>query len=130
MPVFKDEYLTKMGMILVKSNYKKGNLIKYYSPSDSRSPLKFIKIVYKNHLISKIEIINKDNKVIKRSVYENYEKINKKNIPMSILNYSSIGKDSIVSEIEYDSMNFIKNIPDSVQNYRIPKNIKLKEMKW
>ncbi len=130
MPVFKDEYLTKLGMILVKSDYKKGKLIKYYSPSDSKSPLKFIKIVYKNHLIRKIEIINRDDKVIKRSVYGNYEKIDKKNIPMSIVNYSSTGKDSIVSEIKYDSLNFIENIPDSVQNYRIPKNIKLKEMKW
>ncbi|MCD6245409.1 outer-membrane lipoprotein carrier protein LolA [candidate division WOR-3 bacterium] len=129
-PVFKDEYLTKLGMILVKSNYKNGVLTKYYSPTDSKSKLKFIKIVYKNHLINRIEVIDRDNNVVKRSVYGNYKRVNNRNIPMRIKNYSRINKDSAVSQIDYDSVIYREKLPDSIENYKIPPEIKLKEMKW
>ena len=129
-PVFKDEYLTKLGMVLVKSDYRKGKLIKFYSPVNAQSPLKFIKIVYKNHLIYSIEVIDKKDKVLKRSLYENYKSIDKKNIPMTVRNFSSIGKDSIIKEIDYDSIIVIKNIPDSIAKYKVPADVKLKEVKW
>mgnify|MGYP003109951568 CR=1 FL=1 len=114
--------LSEIGFRLQDSKVEEGLIItEWVPPVDGMKYFSFIKIVHENDNPIYLEYRDRDNKIIKKVYYYNYEYFNQLEIPTAVTTIDYLNEnDSTVSKTIYSDFQFNTNENKQKLKYKVP----------
>lgn len=119
--------LKAIGFNLNKTIYKGQFMItKWMPPADLSKEIKEAELVYQNNFPVYLKYINTKGKVMRKTYFYDYKKINYTHIPFSIteIGYLPDG-DSTIEKTTFSNMKVNNEVNDAMLEFKIPANAKL-----
>lgn len=130
--VIDEDYgLTELGYTLYNHIIKGDSLFTYWSPPKKVSKvLGDFTLVYVSDKIVYAEFKKKDGEIMSKSLYSNHIRHGANHFPLEISTTRYIGADSTFEKVLYSKPQFNTSLPLKVTNFKIPKDVQIKEIKW
>lgn len=123
--------LSDRGYTLIDHKVKEDTLITYWQPSGRLSKtVENLKLVYVNNKMISSEVKKTDGAIVLKSSYEKHLDYGEYSFPMEINTTILMGIDTVFEKITYKNLHFNDSLPEEVKNFKIPKDIETREIKW
>lgn len=130
--VVKEDYgLTELGYTMANYETNDNSLISHWNPPKNLS--KFLgKIIleFKDNKIIRMELKNTDGKTIIKSLYKNHIFHGATYFPLEISTTTYLNASFTFEKIVYRHLQFNSSLPQDIVDFKIPEDIKVKEVKW
>ncbi len=123
--------LDKLHYTIIKSEKIKDTLkITWQPPKEIRGGIGNYRISFTNDRISCIENFDNKGKIISKTNYKDYKKIDNKYFPTNSKTYTYINKRIDSEENSFYNIAINKEIPIEIKNFKIPADSKIQEIEW
>jgi len=130
--VVKEDYgLTELGYTLANYETNDNSLISHWNPPKNLSKFlgEFI-LEFKDNKIIRVELRNAKGKTLSKSLYKNHILYGATYFPLEIFTIKYLKSGSTFERIVYRNPQFNSSLPQEVIDFKIPADIKVKEVKW
>jgi len=130
--VVKEDYgLTEMGYTLKNYERKGDTLISYWSPPKNLSKLLGeITLEYKENKLTRLEIRAPKGNLISQTLFKNHIIYGSIWFPLEISISRYLNSGPSFEKVVYSNPQFNAPLPPEIVNFKIPANVKVKEVEW
>ena len=125
-----DMGLKSLGFTLTDTRTERNNIIRTYTPNDSKSNISKIELVHENHLPIYCAYYDSKNRVEQKVYYSDYQMLSFTAFPGRITEISYVeANDSIVSRMLYSNVKVDRNAVSPFFDFSIPSDAKIVDNK-